>query len=390
MLLIKNATVYTMAGQLLENADILIKNGKIEQIGNNIVTNNAQIIDAKGKIVMPGFIDAHCHVGLWEEAVGYEGMDINEMVDPLTPNLRAIDAINPNDEALADALKGGVTTACTGPGSANVMGGIFAVIKLHGHRVDDMVLDDYYAAKCAFGENPKRIYGQNGKSPMTRMMTAALLRTMIEKTKRYHDKIEVAGDDLSKMPDFDPKCDALLPLIRKEIPLKAHAHRADDILTSIRIAKEYGLKLTLDHCTEGHLIADDLAAEGFPAIVGPTFGGKSKIELKNKTFITPVVLHKAGVKIAIMTDSPIIPLRNLVMCAALAHKAGLDEMEALKAITINPAQILGVDDQVGSIEVGKDADLVIWDRHPFDMMATAEKVFVNGELVVDQKAEDFC
>ncbi len=389
MKLIKNATVYTMTDIQPICTDILIKNGKIEKLGNKIDIDNAEIIDARGKLVFPGFIDAHSHVGMWEEAVGYEGIDINEMTDPVMPHLRAIDAINPRDEALRDALEGGVTTACTGPGSANVMGGIFAVIKLHGHRIDDMVINDYYAAKCAFGENPKRLYGQKDKMPMTRMAIAGLLREMLEKAKRYHAKVEAAKGDMSKMPEFDAKCHALLPLMRREIPLKAHAHRADDILTSIRIAKEFNVKLTLDHCTEGHLIAEDLAKEGFPAIVGPTFGGKSKIELTNKSFVTAAALQQAGMKIAIMTDSPVIPLRNLPMCAALAHKAGMDEFEALKAITINAAEILGVNKRLGTIEVGKDADLVIWDKHPFDLMATAEKVFVDGELVVEQTAADF-
>ncbi len=389
MILIKNAQIYTMADKILDSADILIKDGKINKIGNNIDIEGAEIMDATGKMVFPGFIEAHCHVGIGEECMGWEGMDYNEMTDPVTPHLRAIDAINPRDEALTEALKGGVTTACTGPGSANVMGGMFAIIKLYGHRVDDMVVNDRYASKIAFGENPKRLYGQKGKAPLTRMAIAGMLREMIQKAKCYQAKKNAADGDIGKMPDFNAKCEALLPVLNREMPLKAHAHRADDILTSIRIAKEFNLKLTLDHCTEGHIIASDLAKEGFPAIVGPTFGNKSKIELTNKTFITAAVLQQAGVKVAIMTDGPVIPLRNLSMCAALAHKAGMDEMEALKAITINAAEILGIDDRMGTIEVGKDADLVIWDRHPFDLMATAEKVFVNGVLAVDQKAEDF-
>ncbi len=389
MFLIKNAKIYTMADKILDSADILIKNGKIAEIGNNIDIDGCEVIDASGKLVFPGFIEAHCHVGIGEEAMGWEGMDYNEMTDPVTPHLRAIDAINPRDEALTQGLKGGVTTACTGPGSANVMGGMFAIIKLHGHRVDDMLVNDKYASKIAFGENPKRLYGQKGKAPLTRMAIAGMLREMIQQAKCYHAKKDAAGGDISKMPDFNAKCEALLPVLNREMPLKAHAHRADDILTSIRIAKEFNLRLTLDHCTEGHIIAEDLAKEGFPAIVGPTFGNKSKIELTNKTFVTAAVLQQAGVKVAIMTDGPVIPLHNLSMCAALAHKAGMDEMEALKAITINAAEILGIDDRMGTIEVGKDADLVIWNKHPFDLMATAEKVFVNGELAVDQKPEDF-
>lgn len=380
---IKNAKVYTMTGSaVMENAVISIENGKIKEIGNDIlIPEGSEIIDATGKLVFPGFIDAHCHIGMWEEGMGFEGDDGNEMTDPITPHLRAIDSINPCDEAFGNALKGGVTIAATGPGSANVIGGTFSVIKLHGNRVDDMVLVETVAMKCAFGENPKRVYNDKKQMPSTRMGTAAKLREALAKAVEYKNKIEDAAGDRSKLPAYDMKLEALLPVVKGEIPLKAHAHRADDIFTSIRIAKEFGVKLTLDHCTEGHLIADHLAKEGLPAIIGPSFGNKSKIELINKTFDTPKVLNEAGVKIAIMTDSPVIPLEYLPMCAALAHKAGLPEMEALKCITINPAEILGISDRVGSLEVGKDADMAIWNGHPFDLQATVEKTIVNGKIV---------
>ncbi len=382
MLFIKNAKVYTMAGEVIENGCILVENGKIKEVGTDLVAPlDAEVIDAVGKNVFPGFIDAHCHIGMWEEGIGFEGADGNEMTDPITPHMRAIDALNPRDEAFPNAIKGGVTTAATGPGSANVIGGVFSVVKLHGDRIDDMIVKETLAMKCAFGENPKRVYNDKKMTPSTRMGTAAKLRETLAKAVEYRDKKVAAGDDASKLPTYDMKLEAMLPVVNKEIPLKAHAHRADDIFTSIRIAKEFDVKLTLEHCTEGHLIAEHLAKEGYPAIVGPSFGNKSKFELNQKTFDTPGVLHKAGVKIAIMTDSPVIPLEYLPMCAALAHKAGLDEMEALKCITINPAEILGVEDRIGSIEVGKDADLVIWDGHPFDLQAKVAYTLVDGKVV---------
>ena len=382
MLFIKNAEIYTMVGEIIENGCILIEAGKIKEIGNDLVAPlDATVVDASGKKVFPGFIDAHCHIGMWEEGIGFEGADGNEMTDPVTPHLRAIDALNPRDEAFENAIKGGVTTAATGPGSANVIGGTFAVVKLHGDRIDDMVMNPSVAMKCAFGENPKRVYAEKKITPTTRMGTAAKLRETLAKAVEYSKKIELAGDDASKLPAYDMKLEAMLPVVKGEIPLKAHAHRADDIFTSIRIAKEFGVKLTLEHCTEGHLIADHLAKEGYFATIGPSFGSKSKFELNNKTFDTPKVMVEAGCKIAIMTDSPVIPLEYLPMCAALAHKAGLDEMEALKCITINPAEVLGVQERIGSLEAGKDADIVIWDRHPFDLQAHVEMTIVNGEIV---------
>ncbi len=380
MKLIKNGRVYTMTGQEDKKLDILINEGRILEIDHTIdPPEGTEVIDASGKYVFPGFIDAHCHVGTFGAAAGDVGLDVNEMSDPITPHVRAIDGINPLDESIPNAAKGGVTCVATGPGSTNVVGGTFVVMKMLGHRVDDMVIKDRVAMKCAFGENPKGVYGSRSKMPTTRMGTAAKLRELLFKTKEYIAKNEGAEDD-SKRPAFDMKLEAMVPVVKGELPLKAHAHQADDIFTAIRIAKEFGLKLTLDHCTEGHLIAEDLAQEGYPCIVGPTFGFKSKFELKNKSFDTPRILVEAGVKVAIMTDSPIIPIDALVMAAALAHKAGLDEMEALKAITTNPAEILGVDDRIGSLKVGKDADIVIWSGHPFDILAAPEMTLINGEV----------
>lgn len=380
MLLIKNGHIKTMAGQDLENGCILIDDaGKIVSVSAEIdVPAGAQILDAGGRLVTPGCVEAHCHIGLDNEGMGWEGRDYNEIVDPLTPQMRAIDSINPQDEAFSLALQGGVTTACTGPGSANVVGGTFVAIKLAGKRVDKMIVKEPLAMKCAFGENPKRCYGQGmKKSPTTRMATAALLRELLFKSKRYYEDKQ-AG----KNPAFDMKLEAMIPVITGDIPLKAHAHRADDILTSIRIAKEFGVKLTLDHCTDGSLIADELAEEGLPAFVGPSLGNKSKIELQNKSFTTPAELSAAGVPISIITDAPVIPLQYLPMCAGLAVNAGLGMDDAWRAITINPATYTGIGDRVGSLEPGKDADVVIWTADPLTTIGGAAYItIVDGKIV---------
>ncbi len=381
MKLIKNAQkVFTMGPQgTLENVDVLIEGTKIVKIEKDIqVGNNVEVIDATNQYVYPGFIDAHCHIGMFEESIGFEGNDGNEATNPITPELRAIDAINPMDISLSEAIAGGVTIASTGPGSANVIGGQFTIIKLAGKRVDDMIINPYSAMKCAFGENPKRVY--RGKGPETRMSTAAKLRETLFKAQEYLDKKEKAEDE-SKKPAFNLQYEALIPVLKREVPLKAHAHRADDIFTSIRIAKEFNVLLTLDHCTEGHLIADVLAKENYPAIVGPSFGNRSKFELKEKTFKTAKVLQEAGVKIAIMTDSPVIPLAHLNMCASYAVSAGMDAYEALKAITINPAQILNIDDKVGSIEVGKDATIAIWNGDALNIQNYVNKTLIDGKVV---------
>ena len=380
MLFIKNGYVKTMAGPDLPCGCVLIgDDGKILSVGENLTApEGAQIIDAQGRLVTPGCVDAHCHIGLDNQAMGWEGRDYNEIIDPLTPHLRAIDSINPMDEAFPLALQGGVTSACTGPGSANVVGGTFVAIKLYGKRVDKMIIKDPIAMKCAFGENPKRCYGQGmKKSPSTRMATAALLRELLFKTKRY-----LADKEAGKNPGFDMKLEAMIPVIKGELPLKAHAHRADDILTSIRIAKEFGVKLTLDHCTDGALIADELAEEGLPAFVGPSLGSKTKIELANKSFTTPSVLTQAGLTVSIITDAPVIPLQYLPMCAALAVNAGLDTETAWKAITINPANSTGIGDRVGSLEAGKDGDVVIWTADPMTTVGAESYItIVDGKVV---------
>ena len=379
MLLIQNGHIKTMAGPEIQNGSILIgDDGKIIAVGESIAApEGCDVLDAQGRLVTPGLVEAHCHIGLHNEAVGWEGMDYNEGVDPITPQMRAIDSIYPMDEAFEHARKGGVTTCCTGPGSANVLGGTFVAIKTAGKRVDDMIVKDPIAMKCAFGENPKRFYGQQAKkAPKTRMGTAALLRETLFKAKNYMEE-----KDGGKEPKFDMKLEAMLPLMRGQIPLKAHAHRSDDIFTAIRIAKEFGLGLTLDHCTVG-----ELAGEGYPAFVGPSLGSKTKIEVNQKGFDTPGILHKAGLKVSIITDAPVIPQQYLAMCAGQAVRAGLPMEEGWRAITINPAESIGIADRVGSLEPCKDGDVVIWNADPLIHVGAWAFMTVIGGRIVYQEA----
>lgn len=378
MLLIRNGLIFDAVHREPYTADILVKDGKIAEIGAGL-TADCPTYDAAGLHIYPGFVEAHCHIGLDGSGIGFEGDDCNEMTDILTPQLRAIDGIYPQDPTFREALEAGVTTVCTGPGSANVLGGQFAVIKTAGHRVDDMIVRPFAAMKCAFGENPKRCY--KDKNNYSRMSTAAKLREALLRAQEYDAKKQAAGDDPEKRPPLDVKLEALLPVLHGEVPLKAHAHRADDIFTAIRIAKEFGVRLTLEHVTEGHLIAEDLAKEDYPMAVGPSLTHASKFELRNKTFTTPGILAKAGCRVSIITDSPVIPQSYLPLCAALAVRAGMDPFDALRAITIRPAEHIGAADRVGSIERGKDADFVVMDG-PWDAVSSGVKaVFVNGEKV---------
>lgn len=378
MLLIRNGLIFDAVHREPYTADILVKDGKIAEIGAGL-TADCPTFDAAGLHIYPGFVEAHCHIGLDGSGIGFEGDDCNEMTDILTPQLRAIDGIYPQDPTFREALEAGVTTVCTGPGSANVLGGQFAVIKTAGHRVDDMIVRPFAAMKCAFGENPKRCY--KDKNNYSRMSTAAKLREALLRAQEYDAKKQAAGDDPAKRPPLDVKLEALLPVLHGEVPLKAHAHRADDIFTAIRIAKEFGVRLTLEHVTEGHLIAEDLAKEDYPMAVGPSLTHASKFELRNKTFTTPGILAKAGCRVSIITDSPVIPQSYLPLCAALAVRAGMDPFDALRAITIRPAEHIGAADRVGSIERGKDADFVVMDG-PWNAVSSGVKaVFVNGEKV---------
>lgn len=379
MICIKNGTLHTAVSKETFIADILIDGGKIVKIGKGLSADGAEVIDATGLQVYPGFVEAHCHIGLDGYGIGYEGHDYNELNDPVTPQVQAIDGINPFDPCMKMAAKAGVTCFATGPGSSNSIGGTFAAIKPVGTRVDNMIVKFPIAMKCAFGENPKRCYQKQGIS--SRMTNAAKIREALNKAKVYKAKIEVAGDDASKLPAYDQKSEALIPVLNHEIPLKAHAHQANDIFTAIRIAKEFGVGLTLEHVTEGHMIVDELAKENLPLAVGPTFGHASKFELQNKTWETPGILAKAGCHVSIITDAPVTPLHYLPLCAGLAIKAGMDEYDALRAVTINPAEHIGIADRVGSLEEGKDADVVIVDGCPFDVTGVIKHVLINGEEV---------
>lgn len=380
MICIQNGTLHDAVHPQPYQADILVKNGKIARIGAGLeVPAGCRVIDASGKMVYPGFVEAHCHIGLDGSGIGFEGTDYSEFNDIFSPQLRAIDGIQPMDPAFREAAEAGVTTVCTGPGSSNVLGGQFAVIKTVGKRVDKMIVKENAAMKCAFGENPKRCYKDKGNS--SRMSTAAKLREALFRAREYQAKLAAAGDDITKQPAFDIKLDALLPVLRGEIPLKAHAHQADDLFTALRIAREFGVRITLEHVTEGHLVADELAAENVPLAVGPSLTHATKFELRNKTFATPGILAKAGCQVSIITDSPVIPQSYLPLCAALAVKSGMDEFDALRAITINAARHIGVEDRVGSLEEGKDADIVIMDGSCFDVASVAEQVLINGEII---------
>ncbi len=380
MLLIENGTLHTMEDGTFDG-DLLIREGKIVKIAPHIeAPEQAERIDARGLHVFPGFIDAHSHIGISEEKAGKDGDDCNEGTNPLTPCLRAIDAINPMDSAFHNALAAGITGAMVGPGSANAIGGQFAFIKTSGRRVDDMVVLAPAAIKIAFGENPKTNYGVNGNMPSTRMGIASLIREELFLARQYFDQ-EKNG---CVQKAFGMEC--YRPLFEGKIPLKAHAHRTDDIFTAIRIAKEFGVGLTLDHCTEGHLIADAVAESGFPAIVGPSLASRSKNEVNNSDFKTAGALVKAGVLVALTTDHPVSRIQYLPLCAALAAKEGLGEEEALRAITLNAARICRVDKRLGSLRAGKDADIVILDGSPLRIATCVQMTLIDGRIVYQKDA----
>lgn len=381
MLLLKNATIRSMvngdAGTF--EGSILIKDGKILEVAPEIAipdSADCEIIDLDHKLVMPGLIEAHCHMGITEEKKGQEGDDCNETVHPITPMLRSIDAINTMDAAFHDAVKVGITSANIGPGSSNVVGGQFAVVKTSGaRRIDDMVLKFPSAMKIAFGENPKVNYAGLGTSPVTRMAIAGMLRDELTKARQY------LKDYKENNTEYNFHYEAWRPVFELQIPLKAHVHRVDDIFTAIRIAKEFGLKMTLDHCSEGHLIAQELAAEGFPAIVGPDFASRNKIEVQNVAFKTAGVLARAGLTVAVMTDHPVSLIQSLPLCVGMCVKQGLSLDDGYRALTINAAKICGVDDRIGSIEVGKDADLAVYNGNPMEIFTNTIMTIINGNVV---------
>lgn len=382
-MLIKDAKIITMTEKSYESGCILIYNKVIKKVAENInndENNDNIIINAKGKWVMPGLIDAHCHVGISEEKKGLEGNDCNETTEPVTPYLKAIDAINPMDAAFHNAIKAGITSIMVGPGSSNVVGGQFVFIKTNGRNIDDMVVLEPAAMKVAFGENPKKNYGNKNLMPSTRMTIGSMLREELFEAKQYIDKKQSAieaGEGFEE--DFRLEC--WLSVFKKEIPLKAHVHRADDILTAIRIAKAFDLNMTLDHCTEGHLILEEIKESGFSAIVGPGLASRSKIEVQYMDFKTAGLLHKAGIKVAITTDHPVSLIQYLPLCAGLAAKEGLGVEEGLKAITINAAEICNVSSRVGSIEEGKDADIAIFDGNPMETFTNCLYTIIDGEIV---------
>lgn len=379
---IENVKIYTMENEygIIENGYVCIENGKITEIGNCDG-------DGSGGWLFPGFIDAHTHIGLLEDSLNFEGDDINETNDPALPHLRGIDAINPFDRAFEEARENGITCVAAGPGSANPIGGQISVLKTYGKRVDKMIIKQTAAVKFALGENPKSVHHGKNQMPETRMATAAIIRENLYKALKYSvalDKckeMDENGEPIGDEPDFDLKLEALVPIVKGEQPIHFHAHRTDDIFTAIRIANEFNLKYVLIHCTEGHLIADELAEENVYAVVGPNLCDRSKPELKSLTFENPKILDEAGIKISLTTDHPVIPVYYLPLCAALAVKSGMDTYSALKAITINPAEILGVEDKVGSIKIGKDADLVLFDSNPLDVQAKIKNVWINGEVI---------
>ncbi|MDI9441958.1 MAG: amidohydrolase [Firmicutes bacterium] len=381
MLAIKNVKIYTITNGIITGNVVVDEQGKIVGVGDVEIPRGAEVIDGTGKVVMPGMIEAHGHAGVYEESLGWEGSDGNEMTDPVTPHIRALDAINPHEDGIREALEHGVTAMCVLPGSANVIGGQGVVVHMYGNTVEEMIIKEAGGLKIAFGENPKRVYSNQKKMPSTRMATAALLRESLVKAQNYLDKLEKAKTDPEKAPERDLRMEVLAKVLKRELPVRAHAHRADDIMTALRIAKEFNLDISIEHCTEGHKIVNELKEAGVWAIVGPTLSNRSKVELKELSFNTLKTLYDAGIPVAITMDHPVVPVGYMPTVAAHAVKAGLPYEEALKAITINPAKVLGIDAEYGSIEQGKMADLVLWSGDPLDVQSRVEKVFIHGQIV---------
>ena len=384
-MLIINGTVHTMDGPVIENGYVAVSGSKIAAVGpmeECPASWEGETFDARGGHICPGFLDVHCHLGMFGDALGFESDDGNEETDPCTPHLRAIDAINPLDRCFAEARAAGVTTVLTGPGSANPVSGQFAALKTDGRWVDAMVVRAPVAMKLALGENPKQVYHDRDETPVTRMATAAIIRENLRKAVEYGEKMDrAAQDEETEAPDYDAKLEALLPVVRGELPVHIHAHRADDIATGVRIAKEFGLRCVIVHGTEGHLIPDLLAREKIPVITGPALGDRSKPELANMTLENPAILWKAGVRFAICTDHPEVPIQYLPLCAALAVKGGLDPEEALAAITVTAARIAGLDGALGSLAPGREADIVVTDRHPLELLGQVRAVFMGGRRI---------
>lgn len=385
MLAIINAHIRTITNGVIEQGTILIRDGKIAAIGQHVsLPTDVTLIDAQGQVVTPGLIDEHSHVGGWEEGLGWEGNDINEFTDPSTPQLSILDGINPFDIGFADARKGGVTTVQTMPGSGNVIGGLMLAMKTSGRIVDQMVLKHPTGMKAALGENPKRNYGSVRQAPSTRMGMAAMLRDYLLRAKQYLEQKQRGESDFQ----HDDKLENLALVIKRQIPLRIHCHRADDILTAIRIGREFDIEITLEHCTEGHKVAEVIAQSGVAACVGPAIWQRAKVETRDISPTTPGVLTRAGAKVAIITDHNIVPQHYFRIAVGIVIREGMPEEEALKAVTINPAEIIGVADRVGSLEVGKDADLVIWSGDPFEPLTKCLTTVIDGEIVYQHSEEE--
>lgn len=381
---IVGGTILPITSDKIEDGVVLIDNSKIKALGKGLpIPDGTEIIDAHGKFILPGFIDAHTHLGLSEVGIREEGEDTNEYPEPLNPQLRAIDGINPFDKGFEYARCGGVTTVAVAPGSANPVGGAVTAIKTSGKVVDDMVIKNPVGIKAAFGENPKRVGRDQKRTPWTRMSTAALLRRALVKAQNYIKNKEWAAKNNERPPDRDLACESLIPVLRKELPLRVHAHRADDIATAVRIAEEFDINIVIEHGTEAYKIADWLSKKNIPVVAGPALGTPTKIETQGLTFKALKILKDAGILFAITTDHPVVGIHYLLLCAIMGIKQGLDEQSALEAITVNPAKILGIDDRVGSLEVGKDADILIVGGDPFDIRSHIEKTMINGEIVFD-------
>ena len=383
-MIIKNAKIITMEAVDYENGFLQIEEGLIKAIGGmENCPDDTDVVDAEGGLLLPGFIDAHSHLGMWEDSLDFEGDDGNEDTDPVTPHLRAIDAVNPLDKCFREAATAGITSVLTGPGSANPIAGSWCAVKTAGVRIDDMVIDPAIGMKFALGENPKNVYHGKNQTPVTRMATAALIREQLTKAKRYLNDKRLAAENNEDYdePEFDAKCEALIPVLTREMKAVFHAHRADDIFTAIRISKEFDLDYILVHCTEGHLIAPILKEENAKVITGPLLCDRSKPELSALDPKNPSVLWEAGVENAICTDHPVIPIQYLPLCAAIAEAEGLPYRHALEAITIIPAKLFGLDDRIGSLKVGKQADVLLFDTDPFGVCVRPKLVFINGKKV---------
>ena len=388
MLLLQNGMIFPMSGDSF-TGDVLIENDRIHSIGLHInAPEGTKVMDLSGKYVLPGFIDAHCHVGMFDDGMGEEGSDGNEYSSPSTPEMRAIDGVDPFDPCFREARNAGITTVVTGPGSANVIGGTFLAIKTEGRCIEDMVLKNPVAMKSAFGENPKTCYREQKEAPYTRMAIAAIFRKSMTDAREYEKKLTDGITDPEKIPDRDLGLEALLPVLHRDLPLKMHAHRADDILTALRLAKEFNLRVTIDHCTEGYLFPELLRERteeiGAGVIIGPLLSDRSKIELRNLSYEAPRILHDHKIKFAMMSDHPVIPIQYLPVTAALAVRYGLDEKTALESITINAAEITGLSDRIGTLEPGKDADIAVFSGHPIDIRSHCLLTLINGKIVYKQ------